>query len=1534
VNEPTTDIYESKPDDIVFYQLTSGSTGVPKCIQERHSGIISHIHGAQQFNGYTSSNVSLNWLPMDHVVPILTCHLKDVYLGCTQIEIRTETILTQPLKWLDYIEKHRVTHTWSPNFGYKLVSDCLAKNEKKVWDLSSMQYFLNAGEQVTLPVITEFLRLVAPFHIEPSAMQPSFGMAEACTCMTFQREFDIAGGVHLMEKSSLSGRLRKATEGDPHVIAFVDLGGPVPGIQIRITDANNQLVPEGVIGRFQIKGPVITPGYYKNEKANEEAFIGDGWFNSGDLGFILNGRLTLTGREKEIIVINGANHYCYEIEDVINNVPGVEPTFVGTCGVADPKTGTEGLVIFFTSVFENIEECIALIPTIRMEVITRIGLNPLYIIPVEKKDFPKTTSGKIQRTQLKKAFQNGEFDALLKDIDIHLANNNTLPDWFYQKVWVRRNIALQTPPHLESGAILIMSDSLGLSEQLQIQLERNGRLVVRIENGANFVRLDARHYRIDPMHKEHFIEVIRLLHEDGLFIKQIVHLQTYSEYAGEFTSSTYLENSQQAINASLLHIAQALQRIYSDSQSVDFYLVGSYSQSVSAKDLIALEKLALAGLLKTIGQEFTWLRCRQIDLPVADPAANAALLMQELYSLQHDTTVAYRTGIRLIQWLRKLDWVHESAQKSLLVQGGFYLISGGLGGVGFEVACYLLKHCQARLLLVGRRSLPPRDLWATLIANGDPSASLIARYQELARIGGEVTYISANICDQETIERAVHEQEVYYDHPLDGVFHLAGIFRERLLIEETTDSLAEVLQAKVSGTWVLHQLVKERPDSLFIAFSSVNGLLGGVSAGAYSAANSFLDTFTQYQHEYYGLRSYCFAWSMWDEVGISRGSRTKELALARGYYPITSKQGLYSLLAGLCRNQAYLLIGLDNNNVHIRRLTETASYSLQKGVMYFVARSGIVSSVDLQAAQVYDRFCVRSNCEFVQLKEMPKTLTGDVDREKLSLLGKEQHRRNPEYVAPRTQMERQLASVWQEILGIERIGIYDSFFRLGGDSIQVLQLISKANQAGLRFTLEEVFQHQTIAALATIAITESQDRVEVGQDTITGPAPLMPSQAWFFERDLPDSNHFNQSLMFEVTQQTDATSLEKAVFALLHHHEALRLRFVHTESGWQQFDPGPVQTAPFSCIDMSKVSAKERDAAIAAEEMRLQRGLSLTKGPLVQIALFRLGADTPSRLLVLFHHVIIDGVSWRIILEDLQDAYHQASNAKYIHLPPKTISTLYWATRLSEYAQSAELRSELDYWLEKSRTQMLPLPLDFPDGENRVGSARLFSVSLSIEETRALLQEATRTYRVQFDIVLLAAVTRAFAKWTGGLPLLVDLVNHGREAFIKGADVSRSVGWFSMNVPVLFEVGNTSEPEALIQTIGQQLRAAPSYQGTGYNLLRYLSEDKEVREKLRALQQAQVLFSYIGRFDPGPTTGEHILLGPTLESNNQDSDPDALRPYIFVITAVITDGRLNIEFFYNENMHRSVTVEALAFDCLAVLRSLIAETHSSTAPSI
>ena len=1077
---PTGQLYQPAPHELAFLQLTSGSTGIPRCIQETHAAVISYIHASRQVNSLTADDVALNWLPIDHVGALLMFHIRDLYLGCSQVQARTDMILAEPLAWLDLIERYRVTHTWSPNFGYKLLADHVSKAPGRTWDLSSVREFLNGGEQVTLTVVREFLAGVARFGVAPQAMQPAYGMAETCTAMTHARQFSLATGANAFDKRSLDGQLRRVAPDDESAVIFMQVGPPNPGVQIRIADRSNRVLPEGVIGRLQVKGAIITPGYLDNPEANREAFTDDGWFYTGDLGFILDGRLTITGREKEVIIINGANYYCYEIEDVVKRVAGVEATSVGVCEVDDPRSGSEALAVCFTPTVETLEERLEAIKTIRARVVASFGLNPLYVVPVPREQFPKTTSGKIQRMQLKAALSSGQFQAVLKEIDIHLASDNTLPDWFYRKVWRRRE-ARPVLPRAATGQALVFLDAQGLGAALCADLSGPGQPCVGVEIGATFARLDRDRYRVEPGNPDHYRLLLESLARDGLRIDHILHLWTYAALAGEPTDAAAIERGLDEGVYSLLFLVQALNQIQSGARPLRLDVVSSCAQPVGAGDPIASERTAVLGLLKTIPHELPWLSCRHIDLPIDRVAANAALLRREVRTAQKEREVAYHDGRRLVARLEPADLREAPAQALPFKRGGMYLLSGGLGGIGGVLAKYLRERYDARLLLVGRTALPG-DGETSAGAQSEDVPDQLRIWRELRQLGGELIYEAADICDVERLRGVVERARQRWGCELDGVIHLAGVYQDQLLTEATREGFAAMLRPKTLGTWALHQLVKDRPGSLFISFSSAHSLFGGFGVGAYAAANSFLDSFARYQRQE-SLRGFCFAWSIWDELGISRDLAVKDRLQARGYAVIAPQQGLYSLLAGLCHDEPDLLIGLDRGAPQVRRAIEAAPYRAQHLRAYFTSVDGRVPIEQLHRLEVHDRFQVRSLCDFVQLQELPLAPDGAPDLVALAALGGARAARKTVYVAPQTELERTIAALWQAALRIEKVGVHDNFFDLGGQSLLMTQVQGKLRATlGRDISMVDMFKYPTISALANY-LSHEQPAPAVPQGT-------------------------------------------------------------------------------------------------------------------------------------------------------------------------------------------------------------------------------------------------------------------------------------------------------------------------------------------------------------------------------------------------------------------------------------------------------------------
>lgn len=520
---------------------------------------------------------------------------------------------------------------------------------------------------------------------------------------------------------------------------------------------------------------------------------------------------------------------------------------------------------------------------------------------------------------------------------------------------------------------------------------------------------------------------------------------------------------------------------------------------------------------------------------------------------------------------------------------------------------------------------------------------------------------------------------------------------------------------------------------------------------------------------------------------------------------------------------------------------------------------------------------------------------------------------------PRSDEERSLAGVFAEVLGRESVGVNGNFFALGGDSMLAVQLISRCNRSGMRLTLPQVFQHQTVAGLATVVTRFAEARHGLRSDE---PVPLLPGPAWFFGLDLPNSDHFNQSLRFRMPSDVDVAALRRAASFLAERHPALRMRFTRIDGVWRQVDAGVAAAAGcFRRVNLGDAPPESWDSLIAEEENSVQRGMRPAAGRLFQFVLFDFGRAREAVLLTAFHHLAIDGVSWRLITDDFQQAYEAFRRGEEATIEPVGTSVLEWALALHAYAQSPAVLAELPRWLDAEDVGPTPVPADNPDGyaggafTHRVGDA------LTVDETEQLSRIAVRDYQVTPDVLLLTAAATAVRDWTGRSRIRFDVVNHGREAFIEGIDISRTVGWLTLNVPILFDLSGTDGPGGLVPLVGRQLRAGSGPHDMGDNLLRYLCEDPAARAAVARRPAADLLFSYAGRFDAGD--GSDTLLGHIVEGPGGDMDPGATTPYAVEFDAIVLGGRLRLQVYYREARHRAETATKLLQSCMSNVRALI-----------
>ncbi len=552
------------------------------------------------------------------------------------------------------------------------------------------------------------------------------------------------------------------------------------------------------------------------------------------------------------------------------------------------------------------------------------------------------------------------------------------------------------------------------------------------------------------------------------------------------------------------------------------------------------------------------------------------------------------------------------------------------------------------------------------------------------------------------------------------------------------------------------------------------------------------------------------------------------------------------------------------------------------------------------------------------------TFNGKLDRNALPALaelGDEEH----DYVAPRTSREQALAAVWAEVLGIQRVGVTSNFFELGGDSIQGLQMISRAQQVGLHLTPQQMYQHQTIADLLDSQAEEGSKRR--GEDDPasasfldTDSLPLTPLQHWFFEQELGELHDWSQALQLDVEQLPDLALVEQLVWLFAERHDALRLRFQQGEAGWTQF-LGPIEEAiPCRRLDLSGLPEAEQSAAIVAAVEDLRRCLNIRTGPLASVALIERGGGRPGQLVLAIHNLVMDSVSWRILLQDLQIALGPLQQGEPAALLPVPTSFRRYARYLVELAQTPPLQEAATSWIALGRrARTVALPLDHAGVNSRVSADSVW-VALEERATQTLLARTGLAFATPIQAVLAAALARVLARWSGTSALLLDLEGHGRDGLSTDLDLSQTVGWLASIHPLWLEwPPDTSAPEMLHRVICQ-LSQLP-HKGSSYGVVRYLGSAATVAE-LRSQPQATVRLNYIGRLDALPGVSESIA--PLHRGTEQLHQIAGTRRYLLECNGHVADGRLRLGLTYSGNLHERSTIERLAGEMLTELTSFCA----------
>jgi acyl-CoA synthetase (AMP-forming)/AMP-acid ligase II/NAD(P)-dependent dehydrogenase (short-subunit alcohol dehydrogenase family) len=992
----------TNPDDTAVIILTSGSTGTPKGVRQRHAAILamSAAAGVEGLHLRAGQEIFFNWMPLDHVGGFVFLICVPVILACDQVHSATAPILADPLRWVELVSRHRVSISWAPNFAFGLIGDAVAgaRAVARPWDLSCLRILINGGEAVTESSLIGFLDSLAPWGLPRGAMRPSFGMSETCAPVT------------LAELGHSRG-------------PFVSLGPPVAGSALRIAGDDGQILKEGEIGKLQLTGPQLFAGYHGCRDLTEAA-VRDGWFETGDVGFVAEGHLYLTGRIKDSINVNGAKFFAHEIEAVAARTPGIDRAGVAAVPVRPRGARTDSVAVFFSARLANgtadDDVLRALIMSLRGRLAKGLGLAVDYLLPVATREIPRTGIGKILRKTLQQRFAEGTYNATVERVAGLLGGPESVPLRLHRKTWIEREMRAN-PGAAAAIQVLFASDD-GLPDRLPAPA---GGRRLRVIRAPRSERHDDATWHLAPGDAHgHAALIATLLAEEGR-IGTILHL--WGCEAG---------NDDDAYR-SLLALGRAIAALPPEQRPDAVLAVTTGAACVQAGDGIVADRALVPGLIRSLNLELPRVRWRTVDLLESDPDTLAGVVDSELGG-GAEPEVAWRSGCRYVARFEAVNPTAPANRAPPVRRDSLWLVTGGLGGLGRVVSAWLLSK-GARLLLIGRTA---------------PARLSVERAAALRQLEarGHVRYVAADVGDADALARAVADMEADAGRPLDGMLHLAGLGRAVRLSEDDASELPAMRRAALDGLDSLKALLTARPGASLTIVGSIAGRVGGhvvgyaaVNAAAAEAAAALIAAGARVSH---------LAFSSWSGVGMSEGHTTDTLLRSDGLHALDEATGLAALEGALWRPGTSWLVGLDDDHPLHAALTLGDPAPLTRPVAWLAGDAA-------ESAEQHADALGRPGWVLIRpAAEIPRHADGTPDLRHL-VIGD-----TGERLGPRDETERLVAEIFAEVLSIEALAINDDFFVAGGTSLLATRLAARLSR---RFFLDlpvgAVFQHPTVEGL-------------------------------------------------------------------------------------------------------------------------------------------------------------------------------------------------------------------------------------------------------------------------------------------------------------------------------------------------------------------------------------------------------------------------------------------------------------------------------------
>lgn len=977
---PPPEVYETKPETPIFTAFTSGSTGPPKAVPLTARNMLSTIYGKTATLGHIPDEVVLSVTALDHVGSVLCHSFYATVRGSAQVYCSFQYVLGKPTRLLDLFHTYRVSNTWAPDFAWRLLYQAVKAESPKAdrWDLSCLHHIISGGENTREATFANLREALSPFGLRSRMFITSWGMSETSSFMTLSGFWE-------------DGCLESHN-------GIIEAGSPLPGITIRIADKQGGVLPEGCMGSFQARGPAIFGGYYKNAEANEESFTDDGWFITGDLAMVKNGKIIFCGRDKEQIIINGQNISQFDIEGFIDGLEGVEPSYTAVIGCRNNRTGDENVLVFAHTPFTTDVERAGVIRRINSSVGSHYGVMPRHVLLVEKRDIPKAALGKIQRTVLLKRFIKGEFNDRLAEMDLLLRNSMTVPDWFAAKGLVSSRLSDVGRAGTDFPHILVAGD----------KAYRTSQAAGLKAAGADVISFEVEIHELIPRWRAD-----RGGNDAEAMPPVVVVLEIEPEDA---TSLEHLAWRERAFKPLLTLLAGL-----SEIAAGELCVVTRLGQSATDNEIQRLWTSSLPALLSAFSRACGY-QARLIDLAPGDTLAEEVCAREILQGAE--PVAIWRYGKRFVPCLRKLDWNASRPAPfwdDLFAADSYCLCTGMTGKLGRILLPQLLKLTVGNFLAVGRMD--------------DEAGELFLDTMELnPHERQRVRYARADLSDPSELSLAMERAAGRFagnSVAPGGILHLAADTRECDFTEIDPVMLCDVLAARQKHLESLEEAFRMAGGSgPRVTFSSVLGFSASPSSGLYSPAcalaEAFVRNFTVGARRESGAW-HCIGWSRWKGASDDNDF-VVDMAKRRGFLTIDLRQGAMSLLAMLYHSAAdadgqTILAGLDNNSPEISRFFRLPG---QQGW----SEPSIMASLpgDEEAASLRPLLSrMAGGTVRIRRARAEAASSGSTSRDSVAVPAADSSR-------------RRMAAVWAEVLHVSHVDPFATFFDLGGTSVHIPRL--------------------------------------------------------------------------------------------------------------------------------------------------------------------------------------------------------------------------------------------------------------------------------------------------------------------------------------------------------------------------------------------------------------------------------------------------------------------------------------------------------------